>query len=400
MARKERQDLLRDGTPYKKSEGERAFNWQVYGMVGHWLNVAISLVAVGGIDKFFPSFFDRVAERWAKLRERIEPNLQKGDEAWRPYEESAFKEFEAYRDAAGPGGATLEEEGKAWKEILGRAEESFKLAMKEEPELIAAAMKRRDIVSWGQFFWKNVALLSGGFAVLPVIKHYEDHKKDWIRNYDAEHGPTPEMPVDANGNEYDPLDKEPKQTWASLLTGRFTSIGIGYGALAPTLSKLDKGLRPYNTAYNKLPGDAFSKLTGIKRSEYASKVPVQVEENKMLMSEAKDISNPWYWPDLFTMEFVSSAITAASLFVSSKIAAAFGHSLKDDVESPLDSAIRTHEKISPIGFDSQQSQVAMDTTTAHKPALEAKPHGRPDTKIHAVAQHDVAKAVQPEQQIV
>ena len=160
------------------------------------------------------------------------------------------------------------------------------------------------MAQFGETMSKNLTLLSGGFAVLPLIKWTEDAKKPIIRGMDKVLGTTPDPVMDEHGNMVDSLDLAPKQNWMSMLSGRAASIFVGYVPLAAMV----KALPSYH----------------VPLTNYMEPL---IEKSPKWMPKGRAFS------ETVSMEFISSAITTASLYAVSRFVA-WWQDQKDKGQSP------------------------------------------------------------------
>lgn len=205
---------------------------------------------------------------------------------------------------------------------------------------------------FGENAIENITLLSGGFAVLPILKWGEDNRKDGIIKLNKMLGDDTDRTVELeNGTRVDSLDLKPKQTWTSLLTGRFASIGIGYGPLFALFGAFPDYYKPVE--------------------KYAVK-PLSKFGPKWLQSDAMTVTS--------SKEVISSAITTVSLFGFSRAVAWWQDRRNSGTEpSQTAGAWLTHQ--------------SHEVMPEHKPVLtqevrEGKTAVEPQKQVESIAKHE------------
>ncbi|MFM7390064.1 MAG: hypothetical protein ACKO34_05535 [Vampirovibrionales bacterium] len=154
-----------------------------------------------------------------------------------------------------------------------------------------------------------------GCLMAPVVKLFEDRRNDIAQKIDKKLGTEPDDP--------DAYKQEPKQTWGSVLGGRFVTAGIVVPT-ATVLSKVKVGQDKKNSL-----NDVLFYNPGHKAGEWVEK---NLPPVKKLFPPGFDIAG------LFkTMAFEAfyTSVCTAGLYVSSRLFATLAQKFNEKKEAPL-----------------------------------------------------------------
>lgn len=206
----------------------------------------------------------------------------------------------------------------------------------------------------GHFALDISLLTSGGHLLMVPIKFLEDNKRKIVGALNKKFG----KPEDCEAIEEcdKALADEPKQTWKSVLSGRFIGL-VPIAILASTCEKpLTWVFRTAAAPFQALFGTdqaygKFRKDEGFK----AYIQPLTADDKKARSLKAKTI-------DLLVTDFTLSAIVAAVLYISSKAIASFTskHDKKEREHSPLakvvDEVASAKQRAEEVGADVQETK--------------------------------------------
>lgn len=224
-------------TPRKKTEGEKQFDWWIYGGIGWVVNALLSVVIT---DQLYNNKTPLISTKEGKIS--IKQWFQNGEN---------------------------------WLK-----NQSWNLPEKWFPNI--------------SFTKKAVfggSLCIGGSLVVPVIKWFEDHKGSIVRKWDEKiYGARANNDPDIIKAHHE-MDNAPQQSWLSLLGARITVIAIAFG-MGPTIGD-------YNSVSGKALGKVpvlrhFSSFEGFGGScaRLLGRAANFFSKEKPLMNEAVAMASP------------------------------------------------------------------------------------------------------------
>jgi hypothetical protein len=183
-----------------------------------------------------------------------------------------------------------------------------------------------NIKAWAGGISTYFLLSLGGTLLMWPIKAMEDNRKKLAAKLDNTFGTTPPDQKE--------IEKEPKQSWFSVLSGRVLSVSIGFAAfLAMTPKNADKA----------------SKWFGEKVTSGLSKVFKNADKKNMRE-----------WMDIAAFDIVFTSITAAVTYMFSRFVAKKTQNDLDSTESMMTIDPATPTPFAPQEFDTVSKNTSQD----------------------------------------
>ncbi|MFM7389747.1 MAG: hypothetical protein ACKO34_03875 [Vampirovibrionales bacterium] len=202
----------------------------------------------------------------------------------------AFSVYVTYQTTHGAEGTPLKKRGdwfrKAAQEKLGLSKEKAKAAV---------------MILWS---------FLDGSLMAPVVKLFEDRRKDIAQKIDKKLGTEPDDP--------DAYKQEPKQTWGSVLGGRFVTAGI----VIPTAMLLGR----------KKEGQAHS-LNEILFSNPGHKAGEWIEKNLPVVQKVFPKLKVAGLFEIMAFEWFYTCVCTAGIYVSSRLFATLAQKFNDKKEA-------------------------------------------------------------------